>query len=138
MTMRVELGQLWQDRDPRMPGRRLRIVRIADGYAFCQHESGSGPKTRIRLDRFHTRFYLAEQDESRSHLPTDEFCRIVPEEAGAAPRHCFHPYRKGDAICCWCGDLFLDEQSTWQHGDYLPGGKAPEFPPEDLPAVEVK
>lgn len=120
--MNVKVGQVWQDRDPRMPGRRLRVVSVtADDRAVCRHESGQGPATKIRLDRLLKRFELVQREPF--HLPTDEFCRDVPEDADAAPRHCCHLTGNGDAVCCWCGDLFVDEQHGRVHGEYAPKEK---------------
>lgn len=120
--MNVRVNQIWRDRDPRMSNRRLRVVDVIDRRAICQHESRQGPKTKIRLDRLVKHFELVQREPF--HLPTDEFCRDVPEEADAAPRHCHHATGDGNLVCCWCGDLFIDEHvSARQHGEYLPKEK---------------
>jgi hypothetical protein len=51
-------------------------------------------------------------------MHNEEFCGEVPEDTGSHPRHCLHQ-RKDDQICCWCGDLFLDDGPS-EHGEYAP------------------
>lgn len=56
-TVEVKVGQVWEDNDPRQQKqgvavRRIKVLEIADGKALCQHPSGQGRKTKIRLDRF--------------------------------------------------------------------------------------
>lgn len=53
----VKVGQTWEDNDPRSKAqgilpRRIKVLEISDGKALCQHPSGLGRKTKIRLDRF--------------------------------------------------------------------------------------
>ena len=50
----VRQGDVFQDRDPRCPERRLRLVRIDGSYAVMQHVSGRGMTTRVRLNRLLT------------------------------------------------------------------------------------
>lgn len=47
-------------------------------------------------------------------------CSKVPEHAYHYPGHCVHPRpRKGDLICCFCGDLFEPEEPVpGPHGQY--------------------
>jgi len=51
----VKIGQLWKDLDKRMT-RTLQVMAIEETHAICQSWSqfggATGPKTRIRLDRF--------------------------------------------------------------------------------------
>lgn len=50
----VKVGQVWEDCDKRMAGRRIVVQRIEGRYAVCRRQgwlSRSG-MTRIRLDRF--------------------------------------------------------------------------------------
>lgn len=47
----VKVGQIWEDCDKRMAGRRLKVVRIEDGYAICSVNLSSTRVTSIRLDR---------------------------------------------------------------------------------------
>lgn len=56
-TVEVKVGQVWEDNDPRQKKegvavRRIKVLEIVDGKALCQHPSGLGRKTKIRLDRF--------------------------------------------------------------------------------------
>lgn len=46
----IEVGQTWQDNDPRHAKRRLTVARIEGEYAFCRVRGGR--VTRVRLDRF--------------------------------------------------------------------------------------
>lgn len=55
----VQVGQIWQDNDPRGYGRMVRVVEIDATHAVVelhvprQHGSAKpGRRTRIRLDRF--------------------------------------------------------------------------------------
>ena len=48
----VEVGQVWEDNDPRSAGRRLRVLAVDATHAIVQSPTGLGRKTRIRLDRF--------------------------------------------------------------------------------------
>jgi hypothetical protein len=49
----VKVGQVWQDRDWRMSGRKIRVERTDEKYAYCSAASYSSGRTiRIRLDRF--------------------------------------------------------------------------------------
>jgi hypothetical protein len=56
----VKVGQIWEDNDPRMEGRRVRVTAIDDTHAtvvLCQprppvSSAKPGRRTRIRLDRF--------------------------------------------------------------------------------------
>ena len=52
----VKVGQVWEDWDIRTrvsgPRRRIKIMEIKDGRATVQHPSGTGTKTKIRVDRF--------------------------------------------------------------------------------------
>lgn len=56
-NVEVKVGQTWTDNDPRhtkegIPPRTIKVLEIVDGKALCQHPSGLGRKTKIRLDRF--------------------------------------------------------------------------------------
>jgi hypothetical protein len=33
----VKVGQIWKDNDKRMSERWLRVVRVADGFAWCEN-----------------------------------------------------------------------------------------------------
>lgn len=51
----VKIGQVWQDWDIRFRdthARRIKIVEIVGEKAICQHPSGLGSKTKIKLSRF--------------------------------------------------------------------------------------
>ena len=50
-TWGVKVGQVWQDVDDRMNGRRIKVVRLEVRYAICD-VVGAGRQTKIRLDRF--------------------------------------------------------------------------------------
>lgn len=53
-------------------------------------------------------------------------CAKAPEDVAAhGDRHCVHRRpRRGDLICCWCGDLFIDDdQPSGAHGQYRPRGE---------------
>jgi hypothetical protein len=55
-------------------------------------------------------------------------CAKAPEDVAAhGDRHCVHRrVRNGDLICCWCGDLFVeDETPPGEHGQYRPRGERP-------------
>ena len=50
----VKVGQIWQDCDRRMHGRKLRVVKIEGTHAYCANaaELSDRIRTKIRLDRF--------------------------------------------------------------------------------------
>ena len=50
-TWGVKVGQVWQDVDDRMNGRRIKVVRLEGRHAICD-VVGAGRQTKIRLDRF--------------------------------------------------------------------------------------
>lgn len=50
--MSVEVGQIWEDNDPRGYGRWIKVLSIDGTHATVQSPSGRGRKTRIRLNRF--------------------------------------------------------------------------------------
>lgn len=53
LPIKVRVGQVWEDNDPRQLARRqLKVLEIVGDRATVQHPSGRGNKTRIRLDRF--------------------------------------------------------------------------------------
>lgn len=53
LPIKVKVGQVWEDNDPRQNSRRrLKVLAIEGMKAVVQHPSGHGQKTRIRLDRF--------------------------------------------------------------------------------------
>jgi len=47
----VKVGQIWEDCDKRMGGRKIRVERIEGRYAICMR-LGWNSTTKIRLDRF--------------------------------------------------------------------------------------
>jgi len=58
MTGRVAVGQVWEDRDPRMRGRRVRIVRHKPPYVYVELDTSStcacprqAQRSRLRIDR---------------------------------------------------------------------------------------
>lgn len=57
-------------------------------------------------------------------------CRKAPEDNCEGTSHCVHQrVRIGDLICCWCGDLFIDDdtEGRGRHGQYRPRRKARYF-----------
>ena len=52
-TWGVKVGQVWQDVDDRMNGRRIKVVRLEGRHAICD-VIGTERQTKIRLDRFKT------------------------------------------------------------------------------------
>jgi hypothetical protein len=49
----VQVGQIWEECDPRMVGRRIRVVEVGKTHATVVNSTtGTARKTRIRLDRF--------------------------------------------------------------------------------------
>ncbi len=42
----------WEDLDPRSKGRQIKILFIEGEFASCKRVDGTGPVTKIRLDRF--------------------------------------------------------------------------------------
>ncbi len=59
----VTPGQVWQDRDPRETHRKLLVKELTETHAICVPSTADGRAitqrvTRIRLDRFATRFAL--------------------------------------------------------------------------------
>ena len=46
-------------------------------------------------------------------------CGARPDDGGDT-RHCFHRLGGGDIVCCWCGDLFIEDDSVYgaEHGEY--------------------
>lgn len=57
----------------------------------------------------------------------DGQCARAPDNAAEGIAHCIHPrVRHGDFVCCWCGDLFVgDETPPGPHGQYKPRRRAP-------------
>ena len=56
-NVEVKVGQVWEDYDSRYRSgeharRRVKILEIKDGRALVQHPSGTGRKTKIRVNRF--------------------------------------------------------------------------------------
>ncbi len=47
----VKINDIWQDLDPRKPGRRIKVLWIGDGHALVQNAIGTGARTKVRLDR---------------------------------------------------------------------------------------
>ena len=53
LPIKVEVGQIWIDNDPRHDyKRRLKVLEIIGDKATVQHPDGLGARTKIRLDRF--------------------------------------------------------------------------------------
>jgi hypothetical protein len=53
LPIKVKVGQVWKDNDPRRNYRRdLKVLSIDGDRAVVQHPNGIGRKTKIRLDRF--------------------------------------------------------------------------------------
>ena len=52
----------------------------------------------------------------------DTRCEKAPDDAAEGSSCCVHlRVRKGDYICCWCGNLFVgDEPAQGPHGQYQP------------------
>ena len=48
----VMKDDVWMDLDPRAKGREIRVLSVDDDFARCKRVSGTGPVTKIRLDRF--------------------------------------------------------------------------------------
>ncbi len=48
----VKVGQVWEDCDKRMAGRKLVVEKVQGNYAHCYNQHWTSMKTRIRLDRF--------------------------------------------------------------------------------------
>lgn len=55
----------------------------------------------------------------------DGHCEKSPEDSEENPGHCIHPRRRArDLVCCWCGDLFLeDDVARGRHGQYRPSAE---------------
>ncbi len=71
MNNEPEVGQVWEDCDPRMPQRRVRINRIEGAFAYVQNLKGHRPETRIRLTRLR---------------PTSTGYRLVVDGLDGAPK----------------------------------------------------
>jgi hypothetical protein len=59
----VKPGQVWEDCDKRMNGRRIKVEKIDDKYAYCHRVAFGGWKVRILLSRMRpnsTGFKLVE------------------------------------------------------------------------------
>lgn len=55
-------------------------------------------------------------------------CKKAPDYNLEGLSHCIHQrVRAGDFVCCWCGDLFVDDEEkaddAW-HGRYKPKRRA--------------
>jgi len=48
---KVEVGQVWQDNDPRVPTRTITVLSVTATHAHVV-SSPSGRKTRVKLSRF--------------------------------------------------------------------------------------
>lgn len=48
--MKVEVGQVWKDNDPRMGGAEVVVIEVGNTHARIRRPSGM--ETKIRLDRF--------------------------------------------------------------------------------------
>lgn len=80
--VKVRVGQIWEDNDPRScPARRLKVLEVKDGKAQVQDPEGRGIKTKIRLDRFgstrQTGYTLVEQ------VPTKDSYFVLEVEGPA-------------------------------------------------------
>jgi hypothetical protein len=68
----VRPGQVWEDKDPREPGRQVKVVDVdggESGIAICEVVFGTGQrpnawgrKTRIRVSRLRSGFRLASRN----------------------------------------------------------------------------
>jgi hypothetical protein len=50
-------------------------------------------------------------------------CPKALDDNAEGTSHCIHRrVRKGDFVCCWCGDLFVgdDDEPGGRHGQYRP------------------
>lgn len=81
--MSVEVGQVYEDADPRAAGRTIEVMRVDSEFAFVRLNTVSrnvskgsiGRKTRIRLDRLTSAYYrLSDVKPHRfgRHADTDE------------------------------------------------------------------
>lgn len=64
----VKVGQVYQTKDVREFGRRLKVCSIEDGRAtcgLCDHQGRiyTGRRTRIRVDNLQTRFKLVGEPD---------------------------------------------------------------------------
>lgn len=75
----TNVGDVFEDCDPRMAGRRIKIVSIKDGHAWCRHLSGRGNRTRIRLDR------LQPIGKKKGFRRVDALCPTPPNASDASP-----------------------------------------------------
>ena len=48
----VKVGQVWTDRDYRMKGRKLKVVRLDSDFAYCKVLPFESKEVRILLRRF--------------------------------------------------------------------------------------
>lgn len=72
----INIGDVFEDCDPRMEGRRIKIVSIEDGHAWCRGLS-MGRKTRILLDR------LRPIGKKKGFRRVDALC-LTPSTDGVA------------------------------------------------------
>ena len=44
----VRPGQVWEDKDSRMPGRRVTVEKTMEGYAYCRDSVGKPVRLLLR------------------------------------------------------------------------------------------
>lgn len=123
MSAPVELrvGQIWEDRDRRMGGRRMVVAAIEGSYVWLRHPSIGQHRTRIRIDNLRARWRLVQNNAPASPEATEAAIRgaVAAEREAAIAWVLSH--KGGDQRCevCGCWELVTNIVDGLTHGDHV-------------------